>query len=260
VNLFEQLLQKYGKTKDDITFDFEKLSDDELTAKFEEMFGEKPSSKPEPAKPTNEYSLTLPDGTVKTFSLTLSDIQYALRDLVNTTYSEADNDWYSVDVYADDSYLIMSSWWSGNAFRQSYSREGDVFSLTGDRVAVHSIWVTDEEEAKINSTSENYQKIENELNTYRQKEQDEKKKSLIESEDYSAIRETEEFKAIVAEENKAEFDKMSADELSDKLDKIVNTYAKSGKINFAKNNNPQSYVRLPFSTSDNKPSRYGDLF
>ena len=39
VNLFEQLLEKYGVTAEDVTFEYEGLSDEDLTAKFEEVFG-----------------------------------------------------------------------------------------------------------------------------------------------------------------------------------------------------------------------------
>ena len=41
MNKFEELLAKYGKTADDIDFDYESLSDEELETKFEELFGEK---------------------------------------------------------------------------------------------------------------------------------------------------------------------------------------------------------------------------
>ena len=37
---FEELLEKYNKTVEDITFDYEELSDEELEEKFEEVFGE----------------------------------------------------------------------------------------------------------------------------------------------------------------------------------------------------------------------------
>lgn len=40
MNKFEELLAKYGKTADDIDFDYESLSDEELETKFEELFGE----------------------------------------------------------------------------------------------------------------------------------------------------------------------------------------------------------------------------
>lgn len=40
MNKFEELLAKYGKTAEDIEFDYTELSDEELEAKFEELFGE----------------------------------------------------------------------------------------------------------------------------------------------------------------------------------------------------------------------------
>ena len=41
VTLFEELLEQYGKTAEDVTFEYEGLSDDELRAAFEEAFGVK---------------------------------------------------------------------------------------------------------------------------------------------------------------------------------------------------------------------------
>jgi len=40
MNKFEELLAKYGKTAEDIDFDYESMSDEELETKFEELFGE----------------------------------------------------------------------------------------------------------------------------------------------------------------------------------------------------------------------------
>ena len=39
MNKFEELLAKYNKTTEDIDFDYESMSDEELEAKFEELFG-----------------------------------------------------------------------------------------------------------------------------------------------------------------------------------------------------------------------------
>ena len=41
MTLFEELLTQYGKTVEDVTFEYEGLSDDELRSAFEEAFGEK---------------------------------------------------------------------------------------------------------------------------------------------------------------------------------------------------------------------------
>ena len=40
MNKFEELLTKYNKTVEDIDFEYENMSDDELESKFEELFGE----------------------------------------------------------------------------------------------------------------------------------------------------------------------------------------------------------------------------
>ena len=37
---FNELLEKYGKTAEDIDFEYEDMTDDELESKFEEVFGE----------------------------------------------------------------------------------------------------------------------------------------------------------------------------------------------------------------------------
>ena len=43
----DELLEKYGKTTDDLDFDYENMSDEELESKFEELFGENDQENPE---------------------------------------------------------------------------------------------------------------------------------------------------------------------------------------------------------------------
>ena len=60
VTKFEELLTKYGKTVEDITFEYENLSDEELEAKFAEVFGEENTdgegAEPEPTSEGDEGS------------------------------------------------------------------------------------------------------------------------------------------------------------------------------------------------------------
>lgn len=231
---FNELLEKYGKTVDDITFEYENLSDEELEAKFAEMFeentdeeGEENNDDQEPASNGDEeeivdvddieenideensdenveenidentdeefeeeedvvedvvnddnsevivvesnesnesvkpekYCITMSNGEIKEFALSLDEINNALYMLVNDTYGDADGAWYSVYVYEDNT-LIMYDWWNSQAYRQSYKREEDNFSLVGDRVAVKQIWVTDEEEASLNEMKSKYAVLE----------------------------------------------------------------------------------------------------
>ena len=74
----------------------------------------------------------------------------------------------------------------------------------------------------------NYAAISDKLASYEKKEADEAKNALFESDDYKGIYKSEEFKGL--KENHTEF---SVDELKSKLDSLLLTYAKSGKLNFA---------------------------
>ena len=288
MNKFEELLEKYGKTAEDITFDYDGLTDEELEAKFAAEFDEGEStseelddaaeetteefeeevteeeSAEEETEPVvaTEYSVNFSDGSVKTFGLTLDEMQFALYNLVNNTYSEADNAWYSVYVDIDENKVIMHDFWNGNAYRQAFERVDDNFALVGERVAVHSIWVTDEEESAINNMKSNYSKMEIELNEYKEKELNASKDALLNSESYSSIVDTDEYQAIISEENKETFAAMSASELEDSLDKIMLKYAKAGKLAFASktNDNTPSVkgISLPVKTPA-KRGRYGGL-
>ncbi len=296
VNKFEELLEQYGKTIEDITFEYENLSDEELEAKFAEMFEEentdgegesdpKPTSEgddndisdegnsddntdednsDEDAEPIVEsnsvkvkpekYSISMSDGSIKEFELTLDDITYAIFDLVNTVYGEADNTYYYVSVY-ENNYVVMHDYWTGRAYKQTYSREGDSFTLTGDRVEVFANWLTKEEENSLAELRSNYSVIEEQLKKYQVAEENAKKDALFVSEDYSSIADKEEFKSLA--EDHTEF---SVDELKSKLDAIILDYAKKGGLNFSAEPEKKSgRVALPIQTKANKKSRYGSL-
>jgi hypothetical protein len=151
----------------------------------------------------------------------------------------------------------MIDYWTGKAYRQSYKKRKDVYSLTGDRVVVKSCWLTADEEKAIDAMRSNYSTIETQLKEYQAKEEIAQKDALFVSEDYSSIADKEEFKVLA--ENHAEF---SVDELKSKLDSIILDYAKKGSLNFSAESEKKSVgmTRLPIQTKTNKKSRYGSLF
>ena len=288
--VFETLLQKYGKTVEDITFDYESLTDEELEAKFAEVFDdvntdEEGADEPEPTSEGDEviienneeeaevpedtvnenpevensfsykYAITNFAGNVREFELSLDDICYALHSLVNDTYGEQDNCWYGVTVY--DSHVIMQDWWTGKAYKQSYKREDDNFALTGDRIEVYANWLTKDEEAAIAELRSNYSSIESQLNEYKLAEEKANKEALFTSSDYSVIAEFEEFTKLA--ENHSEF---SFDEIKNKLDGMLLEFAKSGKLNFSQTTTlgkSTHKVGLP-TKEQKKKSRYGSIF
>lgn len=129
---FNELLEKYGKTAEDIDFEYEDMTDEELESKFEEVFGkleenstsepsndegtddgdeseENPEVKEDNAcgggsgttkkkkKNSIECSYEV-DGETKKFAVSLQEKIYSIQDLVNATYAEADNTYYGVTV------------------------------------------------------------------------------------------------------------------------------------------------------------------
>lgn len=292
VTKFEELLEKYGITAEDVTFEYEGMSDEELEAKFAEIFegssddgtNEGGAAEPEPTSDgegdegatsdddssndefteqnesiePREYSITMSDGSVKTYELSLGDISSALNTLVNNTYSDTDNTWYFVNTYPDNSYVIMEDFWSGRAYKQSYTRDGDNFALSGDRVEVFANWLTKEEETSLAELRSNYSSIVSELNKFKAAEEKAKKDELLTSTDYSAINQTEEFKALINSHEELSFSELEA-----KCNEILLSYAKKGCLNFSANPNsntkPQTNkVGLPV---ENTPvnNRYGTL-
>ena len=284
VNKFEELLAKYNKTKEDITFEYESLTDEELESAFASAFdeqdpeedpkdeGENPEGGDDPEDPEvkeneacggstkkkkkKKCSITDEDGNVKEFELSLNDVQSALYNLVNDTYAESDNTWYGVTVY--DSYVVMCDWWNDKNYKQTYKREEDNFSLTGDRVEVFANWLTKEEENSLAELRSNYSVIESKLEEYQTKEENSKKESLFVSNDYRSIADTDEFTKLSNDNTK-----YSYDELKSELDSILLSYAKSGNLNFSakeeKTTKTTNKVGLPFETTQKK-RRYGSLF
>ena len=288
VTKFEELLNQYRKTVEDITFDYENLSDEELEAKFAEVFGDDDTdgegADPEPAsegdegndnsdgegtepegdEPKDDENNSEPEGDpegeqfseklVRTFEISHEDTRYALYNLLSS-FEELDNEWYWIsNVY--DSYFVYENWTGTKIYRQDYLKDGDNISFENERVELFKELLTASEKAELESMRANYAAIETQLKEYQLKEETAQKDALFVSEDYSSISDKEEFKALA--ENHIEF---SVDELKSKLDAIILDYAKKGNLNFSVNTEtkPIGMTKLPIKTNSNKKSRYGSL-
>jgi len=296
MGLFEQLLEQYNVTAEDVTFEHENLTDEELKAKFEEMFGSKPEEETpdsnfddgdsegseDPDENDEEDSGQSNDTIVqdeaplssikknnsvnentivysindKEFSVSLNDKIYALSVLVNDAYSENDNAYYNVVVY--DKELVMVDCWNGTAYRQSYNERAGVFSLKGDRVPVHAIYVTDTEEQQLDDIRSKYSTMSEELAKYQKAEEDSRKEAIINSEDWEVISDSAEFAQI-----KEHISEYSADEIQNKCDALLLSFAKinSKKTHVAKDTNQHKFslFRIPEGKSA-EYKRYGNIF
>lgn len=244
---FNELLEKYGKKAEDVTFEYEGLSDEELEAKFAEAFGE--SSNSDENEPSVHFEISVGD-MKKDFSVSLADKINALYTLVNQMYS-TDTDWYKVDVFDDDKYVIMVNYADGKAYKQNYKVRSDEYTLTGDRVPVKAIYVTADEEKKLDDMRANYSAISTKLGKY---EELPKKDEILNSEVYFSIAEDPAF--IELKNNHFDY---SIEEVSAKADEILLNAAKQHKLTYSTTpKNGDDAKPLPPMSHKNK--RFGSLF
>ena len=129
ITKFEELLEKYNKTVDDITFEYEGLSDDELVEMFYTTFDDSDPDKddekdPDPAGDTDDTqdqdtNDDDKDTFSKTFELSHEDVRSALYALLSPL-EETLNEWYWIVNVYDDHFIYES--WCGNFYFQKYTK------------------------------------------------------------------------------------------------------------------------------------------
>ena len=217
----------------------------------------KNSSEESQTNTTVECSYTV-NGESKKFAVSLQEKIYAIQDLVNVTYAEADNTYYGVSVYED--YVVMCDYWSGRYFKQSYTSENDNYSLVGDRIEVFAEFVTADEQSKLDDMRSNYSSIVEELDTYKSAEIYADKMTVFEDEAYADYLETDEFKALMSDESVNQYSK---EELAEKADATLGKLVKKNKTfsyseNIGKKSNKVNFNLKP--DVQKKSKAYGTLF
>lgn len=266
---FEELLSKYNKTVEDITFEYDSLTDEELEAKFEEEFGtdepeadpedpegssepegdpeepeepESPEADPEPENGTESFS--------KVFSLSHEDLRSSLYRLLEPI-EMAENDCYWI-VSTYDNHFIYESY-MGNYFKQKFTTTDDVVAFDGDREPVFAEFVTEAELAELNSMRTNYSSIQEKLAKYEEAEDIADKMTVFEDEAYGEYLGTDEFKALM---KKDALTKFSKEELIEKADAALGKLVKTHKT-FAMNSEPEVKNKptvLPFVKTEHNSS------
>ena len=296
---FNELLSKYGKTAEDIDFEYEGLTDEELEAKFEEVFGEKkpeeddnsddngsdgePSDEGEGSSDTEDDTDTgvkednacgggsgstkkkkknaeePVEDMVRTFTVSHEDIRYALYNLLDTV-SMDDNDWYCITSVFDD-YFVYESWNGGKIFGQKYTKENDNVAFDGDRYELFREYITADEKAQLDDMRSNYSSIVEELNTYKSAEIYADKMTVFEDEAYADYLETDEFKALMSDESVNQYSK---EELAEKADATLGKLVKKNKtFSFASTETKKRVNRVAFNAekqTEDTYKPYGDLF
>nr|DAX83752.1 MAG TPA: hypothetical protein [Caudoviricetes sp.] len=241
---FEELLEKYNKTVEDITFEYEGLSDEELENVFSTTFDE---SEPTPDTvvtesdksdddtddDTDDSNTDEPDDTTdddkdkdtysKTFELSHEDVRSALYQLL-APIEETLNEYYWIMSVYDDYFIYESC--CGNYYKQAYTKENDTIAFDGERQEVFAEFVTADEKAELEDMRANYSSISEKLARYEEAEEIADKMTVFEDQAYSKYLETDEFKKLMDVENVKKFTK---DELVEKADAALGKVVKTTK-------------------------------
>ena len=291
MNKFEELLAKYGKTAEEVTFEIEGLSDEELEAKFAEAFededitgeGEGDGDQGEGDDTDGDDSGdgdgegendddgegegegagdSEPEKFTRTFTIELShdDIRNALYVLIRQ-YETEDEYYYIREVF--DSYFVMHDWYNNKIYKQGYAVDGEDVSLDGDRVEVFEILVTKEEKEALDALKENYSSLEikyNELkefkDNYEAAELKAKKDAILSREEYSVLAEDEAFKSLISDAEKFSIEEVEAKAKAIFADHVIKTGTFSKSTEGA--TKPKS-IGVNFNKKESK-SPYGNLF
>lgn len=282
---FNELLAKYSKTAEDVTFEIEGLSDEDLEAKFAEVFGsigdDGASTDGEGASNGNTNGnfdggnngegsnggnpiVTTEEKFTKTFTVELSheDIRYALYNLI-AVYEEEDNDWYSIRSVYDD-YFYMHGWYNNKLYKVSYTVDGENVSLEGDRQEMFEIIVSESEKLAIEKMREDYAALEEQYNklkafkdNYDAAELKAQKDAIFARDEYAMLADDEAFKTLVADA-----EKYSVEELETKADVIFAKFVKANGEYSAKNetNKPKTLGFNFNAKPSKKQEAYNGLF
>ena len=300
LNKFEELCQKYEKTVDDITFDYENMSDDELVEAFAKAFDETDSTDdgsegadtPSGSETTtdgneegeNNPTEQNPDESEKgdttedeTPFIDDDEPKKKVNNALTRTFEISHDDiryalYNLLSSYEDadnewyyitgvyDSYFVYESWDGGKIYGQKYTKDNDNVALDGERYSLHKTYLTDSEYAEIESMRSNYAELKAFKDNVEKNELHSKKESLLADEKYSVLSDNEAFTEL-----KKNMDNYSLDDLETKAKVIFADYVSSvGNFSLNSSNENKSHSMQLFgdpNTRRNSHSgRYGDIF
>lgn len=300
LNKFEELCQKYEKTVDDITFDYENMSDDELVEAFAKAFDETDSADdgsegadtPSGSETTtdgneegeNNPTEKNPDESEKgdttedeTPFIDDDESKKKINNALTRTFEISHDDiryalYNLLSSYEDadnewyyitgvyDSYFVYESWDGGKIYGQKYTKDNDNVALDGERYSLHKTYLTDSEYAEIESMRSNYAELKAFKENVEKNEIHSKKESLLADEKYSVLSDNEAFTEL-----KKNMDNYSLDDLETKAKVIFADYVSSvGNFSLNSSNENKSHsMQLfgnPNTRRNSRSGRYGDIF
>ena len=290
MNKFEELLAKYGKTADEVTFEYENLSDEELEVAFKEAF-EETEDEPETVveetvveeeaeetiveeaaeevveetveviveesieEPAEEVVETEEKFTLK-YELSHDDIRSALYTLLDATGENGYYYTWIIEVFDDK--FIYQDYMEGKFYRQDYTRDGDNVALGENKVEVFNEWLSQAEKDALDALKADYAALKEFKSNYDESVVKAQKTEILDKAEYECLAENKEFAQL-----RTEMDNYSVEEITTKADLIFAAHMKSKMEFSAKDEGKKKPQVLGFSVDakkEKKKKAYGNLF
>lgn len=292
----DELLAQYGKTIEDIDFDYEGLSDEELEAKFAEVFGEPEDNSDVNSNDNNDDNdengqpKTEPDSTDNGFDEnTNTDDNDDPQGISNAQKTEDDeggsvkkpNNDFALSLQekiqavsnlvsatyeeADnewyyslvyDDFVVMVGYFQGRAYKQNYKVENDEYSLVGDRVEVFVQYLTQDEINELENMKKDYASLSQYKENIEKAQLDAAKNELLNDARFEMIKETEAYKTLVS--NSSNY---SLENLEKELKLIVadNVLGQENFATFSQQKTGKMF-KIPSKEPNTVESKYGGIF
>ena len=288
MNKFEELLAKYGKTADEVTFEYENLSDEELEVAFKEAFEEveeeaeavvEETVVEEGAEETvveetteevveedeevvveeaaEEVVEQSEENFVLQYELSHDDIRTALYSLLSATSEDGYYYTWIIEVYDDK--FIYQDYMEGKFYRQTYSKDGENISLGDSKVEVFNEWLSKDEKDALDTLKADYAVLKAFKENYDAAELKTKKDEVFARDEYSVLVDDEAFKALMKDAEKFSVDEVEAKAKAIFADHVI----KTGTFSTSSNDSSKKPKVQTFSSGKEKEKKkkaYGKLF
>lgn len=267
---FNELLEKYGVTIEDIDFEYENVDDETLEQLFAEKF-DADGSDDDSDVGTDDGSNgegDIDDGSDKvsddikyalTYELSHDDIRCGIYNLLSVSLAENTYAWVA-EVY--DNYFIYEecNYETGSYkyVKQSYSVDGDDIAFSGDSVEVFPEFVTESEKNALAALRLEYAELKAFKEEIEKQALQVKKDEILNNEKYSVLSGNEKFEQL-----KKDAEKFSVEDIEKEVklifaDHVMETGSYSVSVEDA-DTKPQK-IGFNFSDKPKKAQAYAGLF
>ena len=243
MNKFNELLEQYNVTIEDVTFEYEGVADEELEKLFAEHFDKtEPVAEPEPEK------------FVLSYELFHEDIRAALYNLLGA----ANDSVYTFIVEVYDDYFVYEKWnWddgSDKFFRQHYTKNGDEVSLSDEAVEVFPMFATNDEKNALELMRTQFDELKQFKADIEKQADKEAKEAIFARKEYGIMAENEKFIEL-----KNKMDEFSVEDIENQAKLIFAECVMASGTFSANDDNEEKKVNFNLNT-EHKKSAYSGLF